>query len=82
MATKPSAPSGLPNASARLMEQCVEAAKRYQDVGHDFELLRKYLRSELKEPNGAARIAACMLSTSALMSALNSMLITKLSEEG
>ena len=69
------------NSTPRLAADMVEAMKRYQDLGHDIELLRDHLRSPLPRPRVDARIAACMLSAATLEMALTKMLITALVEQ-
>lgn len=66
---------------SKLTGQAVEVSKRYQDLGHDVELLRDHLRALRPIEYLAPRIAACQLSAQVLSQALTVMLITALSEE-
>ncbi len=61
MATKTHPLDAMVNSTPRLAADMVEAMKRYQDLGHDIELLREHLRSPHPRPRVDARIAACML---------------------
>jgi hypothetical protein len=78
---KTPASTSMPNSSAERAARMVDAMKRYQDLGHDIELLRDHLASPVRETFAAARIAACMLSAATLTQALTRMLILELSEQ-
>jgi hypothetical protein len=75
-------PIGMANSTPRLAADCVEAMKRYQDLGRDIEVLRDHLRSPHPRPGVAPRIAACLLTAATLEMALTKMLITAMSEQG
>jgi predicted N-formylglutamate amidohydrolase len=80
MASKANQDGRPATASDAMMSACVEASKRYQDLGRDIEAMRDHLALEDTTLAIAARVAACMLTTAMLERELSRLLITALAE--
>lgn len=69
-----------PNSTAKLADAAVEVMHKYQELGHDIELLRDFLAARDERAGIDLRIAACFLSTSSLAQYLAKMQVAALTE--